>query len=118
MPKRIDFDTVRKIALEFPDVEDATAYGSPAFKAGGKMFACIAVHKSAEPNSLMVRVDFDRRAELLETAPEIYYLKDHYVNYPCVLVRLSAIQADALRDLLAMSLRFVTAKKPARKRPV
>ena len=118
MPKRkVTFETVRKFALELPDVEDATAYGSPAFKVRGQLLACIAINKSAEPNSLGVRVDFDSRDELIATAPDIYYLTDHYVNYPVVLVRLSAIRSDALRDLLSMSWRFVTAKKPARKRP-
>jgi hypothetical protein len=28
---------------------------------------------------------------------------DHYVNYPIVLVRLSRIQLDALKDLLTMA---------------
>ena len=120
MPKRkIDFDTVRKIGLGFPGVEESTAYGSPALKVRGKLMACIAVNKSAEPGSLAVMVDFDRRAELLEGAPDIYYLTDHYVNYRCVLVRLSRIDEEALRDLLGMAWRFVTAtatKKPAGRR--
>ena len=89
-------------------------YGSPALKVGGKLLACIPTHKSAEPGSVVVRIDFDRRAELLATAPDVYYLKDHYLNYPAVLVRLSRIHPDALRDLLGMSWRFVTAKRPTR----
>jgi hypothetical protein len=39
---------------------------------------------------------------------DTYYLKDHYVNYPCVLVRLSRVRADALRDLIAGAHRFVS----------
>ena len=50
--------------------------------------------------------------------PDVYYLKDHYVNYPCVLVRLSRIHPDALRDLLGMAWRFVTAKTLRGKRTV
>jgi len=107
---KVNFDTVRKIALQLPEVEDSSAYGSPAFKVRGKLLACIAINKSAEPGSLVVRLDFDRRAELIETAPDIYYLTDHYVNYPSVLVRLSRIEPDALKDLLGMAWRFVTAK--------
>jgi hypothetical protein len=76
--------------------------------------ACVAVHKSAEPNSLAVRVDFDRREELMATAPDVCYLTKHYVNYPVVLVRLSRIHSEALRDLLRMAWRFVTAKRPTR----
>ena len=107
----MNLSDVRKVALALPDVEDATTYGSPAFKAGGKMFACVAIHKSAEPGSLMIRVDFDRRAELLAEAPDVYYLTPHYADYPAVLVRLSKVSKDALRDLLGGALRFVTTKK-------
>ena len=107
----LDLRAVRRIALALPEVEDASAYGSPAFKVRGKLLACIAINKSAEPGSLMIRVDFDRRAELLAEAPDVYYVTDHYVNYPAVLVRLSRVHADALRDLLGGAWRFVTAKK-------
>jgi hypothetical protein len=108
--KRIDFDTVRKMGLALPGVVEGTTYGTPALKVRGKLLACIPTNKSAEPGSLAVSVGFDRREELLETAPDVYYLADHYVNYPVVLVRLSCINADALRDLLGMAWRFATAK--------
>jgi hypothetical protein len=113
-PKKIDFNTVRQIAVALPGVEDGAAYGTPALKVHGKLLACIPAHKSAEPGSLVVRIDFDRRAELLEADPETYYLKDHYVNYPAVLVRLSKIHPDALRGLLNDAWHFVTAKKAGR----
>jgi hypothetical protein len=117
MPRnKIDFDTVRKIALGLSDVEESTIYGSPSLKVRGKLLACIPVHKSAEPDSLAVRIDFDRRAELMAAAPDVYYLTDHYVNYPVVLVRLSRIHSDALRDLLGMAWRFVTTKTPGGQR--
>jgi len=50
----------------------------------------------------------------LAEAPETYYVTDHYRNYPMVLVRLSRIRVDELRDLLGASWRFVTS--PAQKR--
>jgi hypothetical protein len=110
---KIDFDTVRKIALGLSDVEESTAYGASAFKVRGKLLACTPVNKSAEPDSLMVRIDFAHRAELLAASPDVYYLPDHYVNYPSVLVRLARIHPDALQDLLGMAWRFVTAKTPS-----
>ena len=42
-------------------------YGTPALKVRGKMFACIANHKSAEPGTLVIRMDFAQRAELIAT---------------------------------------------------
>jgi hypothetical protein len=116
--RNIDFDTVRKIALELRETEDASTYGSPTIKVRGKLLTCMAINKSAEPGSLGVRIDFDQRAELVATAPDVYYFTDHYANYPMVLVRLSRIHPDALRDLLAAAWRFVTAKPPGVKRAV
>jgi len=98
----IDFDTVRKIGLALPSVEESTAYGSPALKIRGKLLACVPTHRSAEPNSLAVRVGFDDRAELLSAAPDVYYVTDHYLGYTAVLVRLSRVTPDVLRDLLGI----------------
>lgn len=116
--KRITFDTVRELGLALPDTEEGTTYGTPALKVHGKMFACVPNHKSAEPGSLAVRIAFDQRDELIAAEPETYYLKDHYVGYPCVLVRLARIRPDALKDLLLMAWRFVSAtgkRKTARR---
>ena len=101
---------VESIGRALPDVEVTTTYGQPALKVRGKMFVCMAAHKSAEPNTLVAMMDFADRDALLEDAPGTYYLKDHYVNYPCVLVRLSRVGADALRDLVTGSYRFVSAR--------
>lgn len=110
------FDKVREIAMGLPGVEEGTTYGSPAFKVRGKFFACLASHKSAEPGTLVVRMDFEQRNELIAADPDVYYLKDHYVGYPCVLVRLSRIHADALRDILGGARHFVIAKTVRAKR--
>jgi len=129
MPSRprkpsITFATVRTIGLAFPDVEESTAYGAPALKVRGKLMACLPTHRTAEPNSLVVRASFEDRAALLAESPDVYYLKDHYVGYTCVLVRLHRVTRDVLRDLLGMAHKFVTAESarrpastPLRKRP-
>ncbi|PYR11354.1 MAG: hypothetical protein DMG00_10450, partial [Acidobacteria bacterium] len=106
----ISFKTVESIGRALPDVDVTTAWGQPALKVRGKMFACIASHRSAEPNTLVVMIDFGDRDALLEDDPGTYYLKEHYLNYPCVLVRLSRVRADALRDLITGAYRFVSAK--------
>ncbi len=121
MPKStIDFDTVRNIGLALPGVEESTAYGSPALKVHGKLLAGIAVNRSAEPGSLGVCVDFEDRADLVAADPDVYYVTDHYVPYNVVLVRLSRVSQDVLRDLLGMAYKFVTRnaapRPPARKR--
>ena len=119
MPSRkIDFDVVRKIALALPDVEESTIHGAPSLKVRGRLLTCPAIHRSAEPGTLAVRVDFDQRAELMAAEPSVYYVTDHYVNYPTVLVRLSQIDRDSLRDLLGMAWRFVSSNTKASRRKV
>jgi hypothetical protein len=113
---KCDFDAVRKIGLGFPGVEETTAYGSPALKLKGKLLACMASHRSAEPGSLVVSVSFTDRAALIAEAPEIYYVKEHYLNYESVLVRLSRTSPDVLRDLLGMAHKFVSGKAKNRRR--
>ena len=108
--KAVNFETIRKIGLEFSGVEESTMYGSPALKVRGKFLACIPTHRSAEPGSLVVCVDFADRAALLAEAPDVYYVTEHYIGYPSVLVRLSRMTPDGLRDLLAMAYKFVTSK--------
>jgi hypothetical protein len=108
--KRITFDVVRRMGLALPDVVEATMYGAPALKVGGRLLTCPAIHTSAEPHTLVVCIGFAERDELIAAEPGTYYLTDHYVNYPTVLVRLSRISRDALRDLLQMSWQFVSAK--------
>jgi hypothetical protein len=107
----IGYDVVRQIGLTLPDVEMNSAHEALALKVRGKLLACQATHRSAEPDTLVVRMDIDRRAELIEADPDVYYVTDHYLNYPTVLVRLSRIERDALRDLLGMSWQFVTTPK-------
>lgn len=107
------FERVRKLGLELPGVVLATYFGMPALKLDGQMVACMASHKSAEPDSLVVRIDFFERDLRVANEPDIYYLKPHYRDYPCVLARLSRISDAALRDLLESGWRFVNSKKKA-----
>jgi hypothetical protein len=111
------FATVRAVGRTIPGIEEGTSYGGPALVHRGQLVACIATNKQAEPNTLAVRMDFADRDLLIEEDPETYYLKGHYLDYPCVLVRLSRVKRDALHDLLSGALRFVesrVAKKRAR----
>ncbi len=100
------FDVVLKAARSLPDIEKGTAWGAASLKAGGKLLACQAIHTSAEPDSIVVKIPMDQRDELIAAEPDVYYITDHYVNYPSVLVRLPRIGQDALRDLLGMAWRF------------
>ena len=108
--KTIDFNTVREIVMALPDVEETANHGAPSFKLRGGPLTCQALDKSVEPNTLAVRIDFDQRAELLAAEPSVYYVTDHYMNYPTVLVRLSRIDRKSLSDSLDMAWRFVSSQ--------
>jgi hypothetical protein len=111
------FARVRTAALGLSGVEAATRYdGSPVLKVSGCFMAGLAMHSSAEPNTLVVRSGLDEREWLIEDAPETYYVTDYYRRYPLVLVRLSKIDADALRDLVSVSWRLTLAKARPRLR--
>ena len=113
-----NFDQVKALALALPDVEAMSKYdGSPVLKVHGVFMAGLATHRSAEPGTLVVRVRLEEREWLLADAPEIYYVTDYYRKHPVVLVRLSGINRDALRDVLSASWRLAAAKVPQGRRP-
>lgn len=120
MPKfGVTLDTVWEIGVRFPGVEKSTAYGSPALRVkrrGGKreVIAGVPTNKSAEPGSLLIRMNRQERAALLEEAPELYYAPEHYLGYDAVLVRMAKLTPELLHDLLAMAYRFVTRRHAAR----
>ena len=106
---------VEKAGLVLPDVEAGISWGSPALKVRGVMFVCVPTHKSAEKDSVVFRLDFPQRDELLAAEPDVYYLKEHYVNYPCVLARLKKIHPVAQRVRVGMSWTYMNRKAPKRR---
>ena len=104
----LTFEIVRSIGLTLPDVEAASSTRGQSLKLKGRLLACEAVHKSAEPKSLMVRIGPTRRKELLAKSPDTFYLTEHYVGYPAILVRLSRITPGALKELLTEAWEFVS----------
>ena len=106
--EKIDFAVVQEIARKLPDVEESSLHGAPSLRVAGRLLTCPALHRSAEPNSLVVRINIDQRTKLLAANPNVCYLTDHYVNHPTVLVRLGEIDRRSLKDLLEMAWRFAS----------
>jgi hypothetical protein len=105
--EKVTFETVRRLALQLPGVGEGTSYGTPAFKVQGKLF--VRLHQSGD--SIVVRVDLNERAMRMKADPETYYITDHYVAHPLMLVRLSTVAKDDLRELLEESWRRVAPKR-------
>jgi hypothetical protein len=94
----VTYDTVRRMALTFPNVEEGTSYKTPALKVKGKLF--VRWRTEADPDTIVLKMPLDQREELMAGDPETYFITDHYRNYAWVLVRLSKVHPDALHELL------------------
>jgi hypothetical protein len=101
------FDAIRQIALGLDHVEEGSSYGTPAFKVRGALIARL----RPDIDSLVVRMSFEARDELIAADPETYFITDHYLNYEWILVRLSRVEPDAMRDLLLGAWRAAAAGK-------
>jgi hypothetical protein len=106
------FDAIRKIALALDGVEEATSYGTPAFKVGGAMLARL----RDDIGALVVRMSIEDRAALIAEDPETYFITDHYLEYPYILVNLARVHPDAMNDLLRGAWKSASAGKRTRKR--
>jgi hypothetical protein len=104
--KPVTFADVRRFSLTLPGVEESTSYGTPAFKVKGKIVARF--HQDGE--SIVVPVEIADREVLMAEQPETFYITDHYLNYPWMLVRLATIRADQLPDLLRQAWRRAAPK--------
>ena len=92
----VTYDTVRELALKLPNVEEGTSYGTPALKVRGKLF----VRLKEDGETIVLRSDSFDREHLLNSAPETFFITDHYKDYPWVLVRLAKLDAAQLEELL------------------
>jgi hypothetical protein len=95
----VTYDTVRRLGLKLPSVEESTSYGTPALKVKGELF--VRLHDSLE--AIVIKMPFDRREEMMATEPETYYITDHYLEHEWMLVRLSKVQTDVLPELLQIA---------------
>jgi hypothetical protein len=91
-----DFARICRLTAGLLGVEHSTSYGTPALKVRGKLFARL--HQDGE--ALVVNMGQQERRMRMEADPSVYFITDHYLNYPWILVRLDRVEDDDLRDLL------------------
>lgn len=103
------FNLVRAAAQSLADVEECLYFGQPALKVRGRMFVCMASHRSAEPDTLVVRMPIDTRDLLVAEDPGVFYLTEHYADFSSVLVRLRRVGREALGNLVRSAHRFMLA---------
>lgn len=92
----VNWDAVREIALKLPKVEEGKSYGTPAFRVGKQLF--VRLHQDGD--CAVVRVDPDERETRMAADPRAFFITNHYLDYPWLLVRFSAVRKSDLRDLI------------------
>ncbi|MDQ3958541.1 MAG: MmcQ/YjbR family DNA-binding protein [Actinomycetota bacterium] len=103
------WDTVLSLGKELPGAEESTWFRTPSLKVGKRSFV-----RLREEDVIVVLVDLEEKEVFLDTEPDVFFTTPHYDGYPAVLVRLSAIEPDELREVLIESWRRVAPKRLAR----
>lgn len=96
------------MALKLPGVETSTSYGTPSLKVKGRILARF---RSEAEGALVLRCSLIDQQILLQADPNVFFITDHYVGYPMILVRLNLIRRGALKDLLVRAWRQVAPAK-------
>ena len=99
---------VLDIAGKYPGVEATRAYGTPCIKVDGKIMARL---RSESEGGLALRCDFPERQMLMQADPQAFYVTDHYLDWPMVLINLAEVRWAAMPGLIETAWRMVAKKK-------
>ncbi len=103
--------TVRRIALALPEVTEGLSFGTPSFHVRRKLVARL----RDDGETLVVKVDLADRPRYLERWPDTFYLTEHYLKYSNMLVYLTSINEDSLREVIEGAWRLVAPKRLVQK---
>ena len=93
----LEFESVRSLALQLPEVTEGTWYGSPSFRVGRKVFARL--HEN-DPDLVLIKVGPLERDYLVASSPHRFLRTDHRSETEdAVLMRLSASEVADLAEL-------------------
>jgi hypothetical protein len=107
------WDEFVAIARELPEVEEAPSYGRPALKVRGKFMAG---YNPKEKAFVLRLSSVEEQDFLIEMAPAIYYITDHYKGYPAVLARPAKLTKKEARGRLEQAWRTQAPKTLVKKR--
>jgi hypothetical protein len=107
-----------KIALAIPGTEEVLWFRKPAVFIHGQFLT--KVHDKEDAMTLRVS-SMEMRDMMLEAEPRLFYITDHYRNFPFVLARLKTLTPKVLKEMLvarAAQLAQTAEKAAKRKRPL
>lgn len=86
-----------KIALAVPGAEEVLWFNKPAVFLHGQFLT--KAHDKEEAMTFRVS-SMEMRDMMLEAEPRLFYITDHYRNFPFILARLSALTPKLLKELV------------------
>jgi hypothetical protein len=98
------YDALCRLALKLPGVELSTSYRTPSIKVKGRFLGRL---RTEAEGAFAIRCDFLDRQILMQAHPEAFFITDHYLNYPAVLVRLDKVGRRELADLVERAWRML-----------
>jgi len=101
------WDEVREVALKWPGMADSRSYGTPSLKVKGKFVARL----REDGETVALRIDVLERQERMAADPGAFFVTDHYVNYPAVVVRLAKVKRRDLAELIESAWRELAPRK-------
>jgi hypothetical protein len=113
------YERYLKIVLALPGTEASPGPGS-AWRRGTRPFdtpwvrVCgklLSRWRTEAEGALAIRCDFLDRQILLQAQSDVFFLTDHYLNYPMILVRLEKVSRAVLADVTVRAWRFVAPAK-------
>lgn len=107
-----DWADVVTNAQALPGVEAAVSYGEPSLKVGRSLLTRL---RQADQSIVLLDVVFEEREMLLAAEPELFFLEQHYRDYPIVLARLAPMELSRVQVLLERRWRNVAPRKLVRK---
>lgn len=103
-----EWKDVVSIGLRFPEVAEATSYGTPALRVNGKGMCRL----RTGPDALVVRVlDIGDKQALMQGNPDVYFETPHYEGWPYLLVRLDKVDPSELEELVEDAWRIQAPKR-------
>jgi len=110
------------MVAHLPGVTDESTPERIVFAAGGDKFAWTWLRRhhprrarQPDPEVLVIACPLERKALLVEAAPDIVFDDDHYRGFPAIMVRLSAIDREHMAEWLNDAWAFQTSR-PARRK--
>ena len=102
-----------KLAMKLPLAEESTSYGTPSVKIKGKI---LSRWRTEAEGAVAIRCDFLDRELLLQTQPDVFFLTDHYLGYPMVLMRVEKASVATMRDMLERGWQCVAPARAVKER--